>query len=499
MCGRRTSSSPSGTSGPHQPGWQQFAQRHLSIDLRGLAALRLCLGLVLLVDLATRAPFLSTFYTGAGLTPPALTLETRTWYALLPHVLAGSFAAQGGLFLLAAACAAALLAGWRTRWAVLGCWLLTLSLHLRNPYVLDSGDKLLHLLLFWGLFLPMGARWSLDARSRRSAARATITSVGSAALLLQVALLYLCTGLLKLMHSEWRGGDAVEYVLRQRFWLRPAGEWFSQFSSILTGLTFAVLVVEVLAPVLLLWPVRTTAVRMVAMVTLLALQVGFGTTIELGLFPWIATTALLPFVWPTAWDHIEHAVFQRWPQAQPDHTFPPGPNGNLRDRPTFGGRTGSAVAATALVATLALNLDSFRPGTVVPTPVERAAEWVGLSQGWRMYASPGDTETRLRIDGTLVDGTAIVVADGQQAPRWDEMARLRSSYRAKIYLEWVADPNTETAWPILATWVCVRWNAARTPRELVAVSLSAVTTPLSLDDRPTTSATSELGRWPCEP
>ena len=29
----------------------------------------------------------------------------------------------------------------------------------RNPLVIDGGDDFLRMLLFWGLFLPLGARW----------------------------------------------------------------------------------------------------------------------------------------------------------------------------------------------------------------------------------------------------------------------------------------------------------------------------------------------------
>lgn len=70
---------------------------------------------------------------------------------------------QGGLFALAAACAVALLVGWRTRLAALGCWLLLSSLQVRQPLIYIGGDSILRLLLFWGLFLPLSARLSLNA------------------------------------------------------------------------------------------------------------------------------------------------------------------------------------------------------------------------------------------------------------------------------------------------------------------------------------------------
>ena len=45
-------------------------------------------------------------------------------------------------------------------------WVLMLSLHNRNPVVLNAGDVYFRVLLCWGLFLPLAARCSLDrARS----------------------------------------------------------------------------------------------------------------------------------------------------------------------------------------------------------------------------------------------------------------------------------------------------------------------------------------------
>jgi hypothetical protein len=56
--------------------------------------------------------------------------------------------------------------------------------------VLIGADTLLRLLLFWSLFLPLGARASLDARRVRPAREGRALGVASAALLLQVAAVY---------------------------------------------------------------------------------------------------------------------------------------------------------------------------------------------------------------------------------------------------------------------------------------------------------------------
>ena len=53
--------------------------------------------------------------------------------------------------------------GYRARLATIACWFLVMSIHNRNPMILSAGDILLRLLLFWAMFLPLGARYSVDA------------------------------------------------------------------------------------------------------------------------------------------------------------------------------------------------------------------------------------------------------------------------------------------------------------------------------------------------
>ena len=58
----------------------------------------------------------------------------------------------------------ALLLGYRTRLAAFWAFVLLASIHVRTPPLLQAGDTLLRVLFFWSLFLPLGARCSLDAR-----------------------------------------------------------------------------------------------------------------------------------------------------------------------------------------------------------------------------------------------------------------------------------------------------------------------------------------------
>jgi hypothetical protein len=80
------------------------------------------------------------------------------------------------LFAIAALVAIALLVGYRTRLATVLLALLA-SLQARNPTLIQGGDNLLLLLLFWGMFLPLGARFAIDAAlDRRAGGRRTHTA-----------------------------------------------------------------------------------------------------------------------------------------------------------------------------------------------------------------------------------------------------------------------------------------------------------------------------------
>ena len=79
------------------------------IDLRTLAAYRMALGLLILVDLGQRARFLPLDYTDTG--PVPRSLIDRPWAGFMLHSLGGSTGFQIQVFVIAAVCAVILRAG----------------------------------------------------------------------------------------------------------------------------------------------------------------------------------------------------------------------------------------------------------------------------------------------------------------------------------------------------------------------------------------------------
>lgn len=281
------------------------------VDVRSLALFRIVVGIVILVDLATRAPYIETFYTDEG------SFSTEICESAMPggfwsiHLLSGSELYQQILFAIAAVAAVFLIFGCFTRTATIVTWLLLISLHVRNPLLLNSGDTLLRTMLFWSLFLPLGKVWSIDAwrRTRRmlSTDESQSTSVkwwvsgASAGLILQLLVMYWFTGIAKL-NTEWLNGESLEYVLRMDMFIRPFGKWMLEFPSLLNFLSRATLWLELIGPTLLLLPWKNRYLRIAMILAFFGLHIGIVMSISVGLFSVISMTCWLPLIPSMVWD-----------------------------------------------------------------------------------------------------------------------------------------------------------------------------------------------------
>ena len=112
------------------------ARAALGVDLRGLACLRIGLGVLLLVDLWNRWGDLSAHYSDQGIFSRELLAQRYVPYRLSLHALSGEAWLTGALMLVAAVLAVFLILGLRTRVVTALSWLLLLSLQHRNPTLL---------------------------------------------------------------------------------------------------------------------------------------------------------------------------------------------------------------------------------------------------------------------------------------------------------------------------------------------------------------------------
>jgi len=274
--------------------------RVFGIDPRALGVLRIGLGLLLLLDLWMRVGAFEAFCTDRGLFPRTL-LEPWMRETVAPfHQLGGSFGYQAALFALAAVFAALLLVRRFTRIACVASWLLLVSAQSRQPIVLNCGDDVLRMALFWAMFLPLDMRFSLDARSAPSVSRAAIASIGTLGFCVQVASIYFFSALHK-SGDDWHvTGLALYYALQMDAWVTPIGVWMRKHVTLTRVLTFATFGLELMGPFLLfapIWWLRATVV-----LGFISLHLGIAASYTLGIFPWTDVVVLLPFLPREVWD-----------------------------------------------------------------------------------------------------------------------------------------------------------------------------------------------------
>lgn len=435
-------------------------EKILSADLRSLAVTRIAVASIILLDLCLRARDLTAHYTDDGVFPRDAFLDRYqdSWRVSL-HLLNGRPEVQAALFAIAGCFALALLVGYRTRLATALSFVLLVSLQARNPLVINGGDELLVLVLLWGNFVPWGARFSLDAAAQPEApATPRVFSIGTAALLLQMPVVYFFTALLK-DGPEWRQDfTAVAYSVR-------AGEYATAFGRLLSELPVdllkllcaGVIALEFIGPLLLLSPFRTTLCRAIGLISFAALQAGFGVALVVGLFPLVSTAALLPFVPGELWNRIR----------LPDHV----PAATTLAR-TFSARR-QALKLSPVAAALCLSLFGYgvldNLGSVgAPLHVPDRLQWVGsmfrVYQEWSMFAPGPPLRTRwVLVEGELADGRRIDLFTGQ-ASSFDRPEKLSEKLRTarwRKYFGNVAREDTREQLPWTLAWLCRTWNERR--------------------------------------
>ena len=277
------------------------------IDLRTLAAFRVGLGGLILADLILRARDLRAHYTDFGVFPRDVLVQYLNPAAWSLHIADGGLWFQAVLFAAAGVFAVMLMLGWRTRLVTIASWALLLSLQNRNPLILSGQDNLILLLAFWAMFLPLGARFSVDAALRHEPtpdAPNAYLSVATAALLVQGMSMYLFSALLK-SDPQWiPDGTAVHYALQLDYFATPFALWLRQFDGLLKVLTWYVWTVELVGPFLIFCPVFHRPLRMLFLGVFVTMHAGFWFCLEIGLFPAVSILMNLAFLPGHVWDRL---------------------------------------------------------------------------------------------------------------------------------------------------------------------------------------------------
>ena len=265
--------------------------------MRSLAAARIGLGFFIILDCIFRLQNFTAHYTNLGvlpfrglnLSPSSVCLQCNDFTAWV----------NISIFLIQILAGLGLALGWRTKVMTVASWVLMVSLHNRNPLILDGGDVLFRCFLFWFIFLPTGRVWSIDSRKLPSASEFTLKSFSLVTLPLQLFIVYFSSAILKTGADWWPDGTATGYALSLDQFVTPFGHWLTGFPNSLIIVSRIVFIIELWGGFLLLLQghYRTTGVFL-----FVAFHIGLAAGLDLGIFPWVAACCLISILPTEFWN-----------------------------------------------------------------------------------------------------------------------------------------------------------------------------------------------------
>ena len=373
---------------------QSYFAQVSTLDLRSLALMRIGLALVLIYDLIDRSAHFSAHYLDSGAFPYSAVSD---YYAGFPtwslHTLSTSSAYVGILIGIHLLLAVMLLVGCKTRLATVGVWILQASLMARLPLMTNGADVLMIAALFWSMFLPLGARYSVDQQKqiadpdKNRTATDSVFGIAALALVTQLVLMYFITGIMK-FNDHWIHGTALQSLFTESSLTRPFGTWLTDFPAILSVLTIGVLTMEIIGPLFFLSPWKTSRCRGLALIGFISMHIGIELTMDVPLFSYVSCAVLLGLVPSTWWST------RRMAAAEPisRQVFP---------------RLACGICLTAVV------LYNFM------TVIDQDRTWAGrttsthmihqlrLDQQWSMFDNPDIYIYRFSAPATLADGRQL--------------------------------------------------------------------------------------------
>src|SRR5262249_14110394 len=133
------------------------------------------------------------------------------------------------------------------------------GLHERDLMLFDGSDNVLRVLLFWMMFMPTGARYSVDAALRNARGLPLVTHATALPMRLgqlQIAWVYGNTAIHKWGGQAWHNGNALRIALGlDHLFTRTLGKVVFNLPVITHFGTHATLVIEVLFLPLVFLPI----------------------------------------------------------------------------------------------------------------------------------------------------------------------------------------------------------------------------------------------------
>ncbi len=329
-----------------------------------------------------------------------------------------------------------------------------LSLHVRNPFVNNLGDWLLVHLLFWGMFLPLGARYSIDSRLKPAVQKIPVyaLSIATLAVILQICLVYFLSVTHKSSPVWHTDGTAIQFALNLDRITSVLGQSLLMLpDSWLKFMTFATLVLERWGPVLVFFPWFVGPLRTGIVSLFISFHLALALVFELGMFPYICMAGWVLLLPDWFWGRIK-ALSDVW-------------YAGLLNRMTFLEKMvnryaqfqkrkikvipGIAESMISVFFLFCMLLSSMLYGGVMDVAfydniysrVEPVVNTLNLRQRWDMFSpSPPTSDGWFVVVGYTGEGRAVNLFNPDAGVSWSRPASIAQTYknqRWRKYLEWV--------------------------------------------------------------
>ena len=361
--------------------------RAFTLDARSIACFRVGLGLVITTDLFLRLLDSERHYSDFGMLPRSLLSYPMTFSL---HVLHGSAGFQAALFAIGIVLAVGLTLGVWPRVCAALLFSFTISMQHRNETILEGYDLYSRSLLLCAIFLPLGRQFSLVGST--SSTRHEVATLGTAAVICQIFVVYFFNGVNKL-NDSWISGDAIVNALNYLYFPTEFGAWLRNFPDILQSLTIATLVIELFAPLLLISPYLPGLCKGIFVTMFGLMHLGIWLTLDVGLFPAVSMVALLLLI--------------------PAKTGTPSAPDLSMDLPLWQKLALLVVVTVVLIFHIGPSIPAYRRSDW-SRPIARIVEALRLQQRWTMFHSVPRTTFWPLILGQTKDGRIVRLPDFEE-------------------------------------------------------------------------------------
>jgi hypothetical protein len=239
-------------------------------DPASMGLFRIIFGLFLIIMFIALFPNWNTYYGRSGLRPDPVGGLEWSIFLLFQNELPIFIYWWIGFF---AACAFTL--GWKTRMVTVILFIIQTSMNHANPMMVNGEDLVIRMLMFYGIFSPLGFTYSLDRLFTKNDCSRPCLVWPLRLMQINIALIYAFSLPIKLASDpSWWNGEALYWVMMTSTWNRwPWQKLF--YNGILSKImTVSTVIVEGLFPILVWF--RPTQIPLTALIALFHIGLGLA-------------------------------------------------------------------------------------------------------------------------------------------------------------------------------------------------------------------------------